>query len=101
MVLATLERRQELLGARLEIAGDDPTPRRMAEALATAAHRPVRYRQIGSEEIAARSSDLAAMYGYLEQTGYQVDIPALHAQFPEVPWTSFARWADGAVDAPR
>jgi uncharacterized protein YbjT (DUF2867 family) len=101
VVLAMLQRRQELLGVRLEIAGDDPTPQRMAQALSTAAHRPVRYRQIGLEEVAARSGDLAAMYGFLEQTGYQVDIPALRAQFPEVSWTSFAAWANNAVDAPR
>jgi uncharacterized protein YbjT (DUF2867 family) len=100
VVLAMLDHRQELLDARLEIAGDDPTPQRMAEALATAAQRPVSYRQISLDEVAARSGDLAAMYGYLEQTGYRVDIPALHAQFPEVSWTSFAGWANSAVDAP-
>ena len=29
----------------------------------------------------------------LRATAYQVDIAALPAQFPEVPWTSFARRA--------
>jgi hypothetical protein len=100
VVLAMLPRRRELLGVRLEIAGADPTPQQMADALSTAAHHPVRYRQIALEEVAARSGDLAAMYGFLEQTGYQVDIPALHERFPEVSWTSFAAWAISAVDAP-
>jgi hypothetical protein len=91
-----LDRRHELLGARLEIAGDDPTPQQMADALAAASQEPVDYRQIGVEDVAARSADIAAMYGFLERTGYQVDITAVRDQFPEVAWTSFAAWAASA-----
>lgn len=40
-----------------------------------------------------RNEDLAAMYTFLERTGYQVDIPALRSRFPDVAWTSFAAWA--------
>jgi uncharacterized protein YbjT (DUF2867 family) len=99
VVLAVMDRRQEFLGARLEIAGDDPTPQQMADALSAAGQEPVAYRQIGLEEVAARSPDLAAMYGFLERTGYQVDVGGLRDQFPEVAWTSFAAWADSAAAA--
>jgi len=90
LVLALLDRREEVLGQRIEVAGDQPTPQQMAKALSAASDRPVRYQQI---DLAGRSGDLAAMYRYLDQTGYQVNISELGGRFPEVAWTSFAEWA--------
>jgi hypothetical protein len=83
----------EFLGARIEVAGDQPTPQQMADALSLAGGGPLHYRQIALEQVAERSDDLAAMYRFLEQTGYQVDIDAQHRRFSEVSWTSFAAWA--------
>ena len=77
----------------------EPTPQQMAEALSTASGQPVGYRQIGMDEVAARSDDLAAMYRFLEQTGYQVDVSALRVRFPEVSWTTFAAWAYSSVSS--
>jgi hypothetical protein len=91
VVLAMLGRRDELLSARVEVAGDEPTPLQMAAALSAAGRGPVRYRQIGLAEVAARSEDLAAMYRFLEQTGYDVDIGALRERFPEVTWATSRR----------
>jgi uncharacterized protein YbjT (DUF2867 family) len=93
LVAALLDRRDELLGARLEVAGDQPTPAQMADALAAAGGRPVAYRRLDLEQVAARSADIAAMYGFLATTGYDVDLGALRRRFPEVGWTSFADWA--------
>jgi uncharacterized protein YbjT (DUF2867 family) len=94
LVTAVLDRRPEMLGERIEVAGDQPTPQQMADALSSAGGRRVRYEQV---DLAGRSGDIADMYRYLEQTGYQVDIPGLQAQFPEVAWTSFADWAQQQV----
>src|SRR4051812_7268463 len=101
LVVALLDRRGELLGTRLEVAADQPTPQQMADALSGAGEQTVSYRRIGWEEIESRSSDLAAMYRFLEQTGYQVDIGALRGRFPEVQWTSFATWAQHQADSLR
>jgi uncharacterized protein YbjT (DUF2867 family) len=90
LVVALLARRPEFLGQRIEVAGDDPTPRQMADALAAAGGRRVAFEPI---DLAGRGGDIAAMYRYLEHTGYHVDIAGLRARFPEVPWTSFERWA--------
>lgn len=97
LVASLVDRRVEFLGARIEVAGDQPTPEQMAAALAVAGGRPVRYRRISLEEIAERSGDLATMYRFLEQTGYQVDLDALRGRFPELNWTSFAAWARDAM----
>jgi uncharacterized protein YbjT (DUF2867 family) len=96
LVLALLDRQDEVLGQRIEVAADQPTPRQMAEALAAASARPVGYQQV---DLAARSGDIAAMYRYLEQTGYQVDISELRSRFPEVAWTSFADWTQQRITA--
>lgn len=97
LVASLIGRRAEFLGARIEVAGDQPTPGQMAAALSVAGGRAVRYRRISVEEIAERSGDLATMYRFLEQTGYQVDLEALRGRFPEVRWTSFAAWAREAM----
>lgn len=71
----------------------------MADALSVAGGRPVHYRRIALEQVAARSGDLAAMYRFLEQTGYGVDLGALQRRFPEVAWTTFAAWAQQGATA--
>ena len=73
-----------------------PIPLQMAEALSAASDRPVGYQQV---DLAARSGDIAAMYRYLEQTGYQVSISELRRRFPEVAWTSFADWTQQRITA--
>lgn len=86
-----LRRPSEFVGERLEVAGDRPTPQQMADALSRAG-APVRYRRVDLEQVAERSADLAAMYRFLEQTGYDVDLDALRGRFPELAWTSFVDW---------
>ena len=90
LVAALLGHREDFLGQWVEVAGDQPTPQQMADALSAAGDRHVDYRQI---DLRTRSGDIAAMYRYLERTGYQVDIASLRSEFSEVRWTSFADWA--------
>jgi uncharacterized protein YbjT (DUF2867 family) len=89
LVAAVLNRREEHLSTRIEVAGDAPTPLQMAEAIG------VRYIQVPIAEIRERSADLASMYEFLASEGYGIDVPALREIYPEVPWTSFAAWAQG------
>ena len=55
------------------------------------------FRQASLGELEMRTTDLAAMYRFLEDTGYQVDISGLRGRFPEVPWTTFAEWAQDHI----
>jgi uncharacterized protein YbjT (DUF2867 family) len=87
LVVAILGRREEHLGARVEVAADAPTPEAMASAIG------VRYERIPLAELRHRSEDLAAMYQFLAGRGYEIDVAALRGRYPEVSWTSFADWA--------
>jgi NmrA-like family len=80
-------------GQRIELAGDAPTPADMAAAIGAAAGYTVTHDQVSLADVEARSPDLAAMFGFLAQRGYSVDIPALRRAHPELGWTSFADWA--------
>jgi hypothetical protein len=99
VVAAILHRRDEHLSARIEIAADAPTPEQMAAALS------VRAVQTSIRELARRNPDLAAMYTFLAETGYGIDVAALRARYPEVSWSRFSDWAadlraDPAPDPP-
>ncbi|MGW1695299.1 NmrA/HSCARG family protein [Streptomyces sp. NPDC002399] len=81
-------------GQRIEVAGDDPTPVRMAEEIGRAAGGAVAFRRTPLEDLRTINPDMFAMYRFLTDTGYQVDLEALRTQFPDVPWTSYGAWAD-------
>jgi uncharacterized protein YbjT (DUF2867 family) len=86
VVAAVINRREEHISKRVEVAGDAPTPEAMASAIG------VRYEQTPIAELRHRSTDLAAMYEFLAEEGYGIDTLALHDRYPEVPWTRFADW---------
>ncbi|WP_072806007.1 NmrA/HSCARG family protein [Rhodococcoides yunnanense] len=78
------------VGRRIDLASDDPTPRRMAEQLAAALGTPVTAHSYSADSIS--SQDMAAMFGFLTSTGYDADITQLRSDYPEVGWQSFSEW---------
>jgi uncharacterized protein YbjT (DUF2867 family) len=86
-------------GRRLELAGDEPTPAEMAETLGHVLGRTVGPVEIGVSEVG--SSDMRAMWRFLAGAGYQADLPALRAEFPDLAWTSFRDWARAAFAQPQ
>ncbi|MEU2622038.1 NmrA/HSCARG family protein [Streptomyces sp. NPDC007157] len=82
------------VGQRIELAGDAPTPGDMATALGAALGGTVRYNEVQLDEIG--NDDMRAMWAFLRSVGYGVDLPSLHADHPELRWTSFADWARSA-----
>ncbi|MCS0600821.1 NmrA/HSCARG family protein [Streptomyces sp. LP11] len=78
-------------GRRIELAGDAPTPARMADELGGALGRKVRFERTPLSAI--DDPDMRAMWTFLNGPGYRVDIPALRAAHPEIRWTGFADWA--------
>ncbi|MFJ2715582.1 NmrA/HSCARG family protein [Streptomyces sp. NPDC087437] len=86
-------------GQRIELASDAPTPTQMAAALGAALGQEVRHEQVPLTAVA--NPDMHAMWTFLNGPGYRVDIPALHAAHPEIPWTGFADWAHGTFATAR
>jgi nucleoside-diphosphate-sugar epimerase len=78
---------------------DEPTPLQMADALSAAGGSSVRFWQIDLGEVAARSADLAAMYGFLAGAGYDVDALGVRARCRDIKWTTFGEWASRSSDA--
>ena len=87
VVAAVIAREDEHIGERVELAGDAPTPAQMAAALG------VPYEQLPIEAVEERSADLAAMYRFLGESGYGIDVEAVRGRYPDVPWRSFRDWA--------
>lgn len=84
-------------GQRIELASDDPTPTRMASALGAALGRTVRHEEVALDTI--DDPDMHAMWEFLRDQGYRVDLPTLHASHPDLSWTSFADWATQTMGA--
>lgn len=79
VVSAMLKRKDEFVGARVEVAADQPTPRQMAGAIAAASRQRVSYEEAS---LVGRSADIVAMYRFLDEVGYQVDIGSVRQRFP-------------------
>lgn len=86
---------QRLLGVRIDIASDSPTPTQMAATLSRRLGREVRLHSGDPAQI--ESSDMRAMFGFLSATGYSADLSGLRANYPEVGWQSFDTWVDQAL----
>src|SRR4051794_13649776 len=91
LVVALLDRREDFVGPRIGVGGEEPTPQQMAEALSEAGGRPVRYEPV---DLGGRTGDIAAMYRHLQRPRQQGATAGARERFPEVVWTSFARWAE-------
>ncbi|TGD85620.1 NmrA/HSCARG family protein [Mycolicibacterium sp. CH28] len=89
-VAAVLADPGQFRGARIDIASDSPTPREMAAVLAGVVGRPMKLVTHDPADIG--SADMRAMFGFLARGGYTVDIPELHARYPQIGWQSFADW---------
>lgn len=87
LVAAVLGRPSEHIHQRIEIAADAPTPETMAEALS------VRYEQLPLDTVRERSADLADMYEFLGEEGYNIDISRVRKSYPEVRWSKFEDFA--------
>jgi uncharacterized protein YbjT (DUF2867 family) len=87
-----LRHQDRFSGTRTELASDRPTPAEMCDALAAALGREVRF--VRTPMSAVRNPDMAAMWQFLQERGYQVDIDRLRRDYPAVGWTTFPKWAE-------
>ncbi len=92
-VAALAERREQVFGKRFDFAGDELSGEEQAKILSQAIGRPIAYQEIPIAAARQQSEDVALMFEWFDRVGYDVDIAALHRDFPEVRWHSFTDWA--------
>lgn len=92
-VAALVERRERVFGKRFDFAGSELSGEEQAKILSQSIGRPINYQAIPIAVARQQSEDTALMFEWFDRVGYDVDIAALHRDFPEVRWHSFADWA--------
>jgi uncharacterized protein YbjT (DUF2867 family) len=85
-----VEQRESFLGRRIELAADELTGDQMAASLVEVAGRRLEPRRAPLDALAP---GLRAMFDWLECTGHDVDIAALHSRYPQIEWHDFRAWA--------
>ena len=81
--------------SRVEIASIEVSGADIADRLAQSLNRRIRYQHVSLEVLEkVAGDDAVAMTQFFLRGGYTVDIPSLHARYPEVQWQSTQDWID-------
>jgi uncharacterized protein YbjT (DUF2867 family) len=90
MAVLAVEQAGVPAGTRMEIASDELTGEQAAQRLSRATARRYTFERTAPDALAP---PLRALFAWLEQVGFAIDLPALRGHHPEVGWRSFERWA--------
>jgi uncharacterized protein YbjT (DUF2867 family) len=89
-----LEKREEFLGKRINIASDELTMTEYSEAISEASGREIRYTRLTTEQLNTFGEDWAKMEMWFDRVGYSADIEMLRRNYPEIGWHRFNEWAE-------
>jgi len=84
------EKPQEFIGRALEIAGDELTMPQVAEVFSRITGQPHRFVELPLEQVRTVNAEGTIMLEWFNESGYQANIPALRAIYPEM--TTFETW---------
>jgi len=88
-----IERREQFLGKRIDIASDELTSATVAALISEASGRRIEYTALPIDAVRQQNKDLARMYEWFDRVGYDADVVGLRALYPEVAWHRFSTWA--------
>jgi uncharacterized protein YbjT (DUF2867 family) len=88
-----IERRENFLGKRIDIASDELTLTTAAEAISEASGRHIEYTALPIDTVRQWNEDQARMLEWFDRVGYDADIVGLRSLYPEVDWHRFIIWA--------
>ncbi len=88
-----IERRNDFLGQRIDIASDELTGPEIAQKLSRVLGRRIEYRHLPIEELKKFNEEFGIMFDWFENTGTGIAIAKLRAAYPEVGWHDFDQWA--------
>lgn len=93
-VASLISRCEPVFGQRYDFAGDELTGAAMSQAISSKLNSNVKYEALPLKVLRKQSDDMARMYEWFAETGYNVDIPALQTEFKDVPWQNYEKWLD-------
>jgi uncharacterized protein YbjT (DUF2867 family) len=93
IAVLAMERCEEFLGRRFDIASDEVTGSQAAEIISRVSGRKVEYAEVPIAQLRAANADYAKMFEWFDRVGYSADIAGLRREFPEVGWHTFEEWA--------
>jgi len=92
-VATLVDRREEVFGKRIDIAGDKLTGEETAAILSKASGHEIKYEGFDPEFMRKDNEDFAIMFKWFDDVGYNVDIEKLRQDYPEVEWQKLEDWA--------
>jgi uncharacterized protein YbjT (DUF2867 family) len=94
---AAFMRPNDFLGQAIDLAGDELTMQEVAAQLSKVTDRSIQFQALPLEQAeAVLGHDLATMFRWFNEVGYQINVAALKQTFG-IPLTTFAEWIK-AVD---
>ena len=85
-------RPNDFLGQAIDLAGDELTMSEVAVHLSKVTGRSIRFQGLPLEQAdATMGHDLATMFRWFNEVGYQVNVAALKQTF-KIPLTTFTEW---------
>jgi uncharacterized protein YbjT (DUF2867 family) len=95
----------EFAGRAIEIAGDEVTPQDAATAFAEAMGRDVSHTEVPLERLRQMRPEVAEMFEWFQEAGYDADLDALRALHPEPvtlrDWLGNGHWQGPAAGPPQ
>lgn len=91
-VVYIIERREEFLGKRVDIASEEISGKELAERLSNNLDYEIKYIELTYDDVSAMGEDYISMYKWLNEIGYDVDISALRSNYPSIGWHTFDAW---------
>ena len=88
-----IERRENFLGKRIDIASDELTLPTAAAAISEASGRHIEYTALPIDTVRQWNEDQARMLEWFDRVGYDADVVGLRSLYPEVDWHRFSVWA--------
>lgn len=89
-VAEAFEYPQQFIGREIDIAGDELTMPQVSQMLSKVIDREVKYVEIPMKEVEKFSKDMATMYQWFNDAGFEIDISELHQILPDL--MDFETW---------
>ena len=88
-----LERRDDVIGRRIDIAADELSGHKIAAVLSGVTGVPVSYQALSPDMFRPAMEDMALMFEWFDRVSYEANIESLRIEFSDVPWLRFEAWA--------